>query len=87
MPRRLPTDRWRNLAVAVSPQSEQRAILEALRISTQTIVALTNRLQCEVTLLREYHTRPIADMVTGKLDVRERGGTTAGHSCGTRVNR
>ena len=27
--------------------------------------------QREVTLLREYHTRLIADVVTGKLDVRE----------------
>jgi type I restriction enzyme S subunit len=30
-----------------------------------------SRLECEITLLREYRTRLIADVVTGKLDVRE----------------
>ncbi|MBK6733134.1 MAG: hypothetical protein IPG61_03445 [bacterium] len=35
------------------------------------LLATISRLQREIDLLREYRTRLIADVVTGKLDVRE----------------
>ena len=69
--RRLPTERLRNLVVAIPPPAEQRSILDSLRISKNTIVEASNLARREVTLLREYRTRLIADVVTGKLDVRE----------------
>jgi len=69
--RRLPTDRWRNLAVAMPPEDEQATLVRFLHEATQTIVAAIDRAEHEIALLREYRTRLIADVVTGKLDVRE----------------
>ncbi|OOO03645.1 MAG: hypothetical protein USCGTAYLOR_00121 [Chromatiales bacterium USCg_Taylor] len=42
-----------------------------LHEATQTIVAAIDRAEHEIALLREYRTRLIADVVAGKLDVRE----------------
>ena len=69
--RRLPTERWRNLAIAIPPRDEQEEIIESLKISTHTTVATSDRTYREIDLLRAYRTRLIADVVTGKLDVRE----------------
>lgn len=57
--------------VALPPVSEQGNLLLAVRQETQTLLAAISRLEREVDLLREYRTRLIADVVTGKLDVRE----------------
>lgn len=49
----------------------QRFIVEAIKANTATLdrsIAVSER---EISLLREYRTRLIADIVTGKLDVRE----------------
>ena len=69
--RRLPTERWRDLAIAIPPRDEQEEIIDSLKISTHTTVATIDRTYREIVLLREYRTRLIADVVTGKLDVRE----------------
>lgn len=53
------------------PIEEQRAIASFLDKVLAEAVAKVHRLQSEVSLLREYRTRLIADVVTGKLDVRE----------------
>ena len=53
------------------PIEEQRAIASFLDKVLAEAVATVHRLQREVSLLREYRTRLIADVVTGKLDVRE----------------
>lgn len=37
---------------------------------THLLTAATDRLEREIELLREYRTRLVADVVTGKLDVR-----------------
>ena len=69
--RRLPTERWRALAVAVPSEHEQSLVVRFVDQATTKIdkgIADTRR---EVDLLREYRTRLIADVVTGKLDVRE----------------
>ncbi len=50
---------------------EQSAIVAGVRIKTDSLVhAITQALR-EIELLGEYRTRLIADVVTGKLDVRE----------------
>ena len=36
-----------------------------------TLNDCANRIRCQIELLQEYRTRLIADVVTGKLDVRE----------------
>ncbi len=41
-----------------------------LKDSTAVLEASTNSANSEIALLREYRTRLIADVVTGKLDVR-----------------
>ena len=50
---------------------EQTAIIEYLEKATADINTTTSRARQEIELLKEYRTRLIADVVTGKLDVRE----------------
>ena len=53
------------------PTPEQAAIVEYLDKATTDIDSAINRARRQIELLREYRTRLIADVVTGKLDVRE----------------
>jgi type I restriction enzyme S subunit len=53
------------------PSDEQAAIVEHLDEMTAGVAATLSRTEREVDLLREFRTRLIADVVTGKLDVRE----------------
>ena len=46
------------------------AILNAVQDRTASLNTTITRLEREITLLREYRTRLVADVVTGKLDVR-----------------
>ena len=57
--------------VCIPPYPEQAAIVSFLDRTTAALDAATTSAQRETSLLREYHTRLIADVVTGKLDVRE----------------
>ena len=50
---------------------EQRAILSRLKAEVHSIDTTIARLEREIELLREYRTRLVADLVTGKRDVRE----------------
>ena len=59
------------LLILVPPLHEQDAILTAVALETQRLVSAISGAQREINLLREYRTRLIADVVTGKLDVRE----------------
>ncbi|TFH34179.1 MAG: hypothetical protein E4G99_10035, partial [Anaerolineales bacterium] len=52
-------------------KAEQAAIVRYLDNATSNITTAIERAQNEISLLREYRTRLIADVVTGKLDVRE----------------
>ena len=55
----------------VPPVPEQAAIVSFLDRTTAALDAATTSAQRETSLLREYRTRLIADVVTGKFDVRE----------------
>jgi len=57
--------------VPVPPLPEQSAIAHFLEEAFCSIALATETAQKEIALLREYRTRLIADVVTGKLDVRE----------------
>lgn len=57
--------------VCVPPLPEQVAIVKYLDKATADVDAAIARARRHVELLREYRTRLIADVVTGKLDVRE----------------
>jgi type I restriction enzyme S subunit len=48
---------------------EQKEILNYIKSKTDTLVKLINDVQCEINLVREFQTRLIADVVTGKVDV------------------
>ena len=53
------------------PIETQRRIAEFLDSTTDGIANTVDRYRCHIDLLQEYRTRLIADVVTGKLDVRE----------------
>ncbi len=67
---RLYTDDFYDIRVPVPPVSEQSEIMETLDGELATTNTAIIRTECEIALLREYRTRLIADVVTGKLDVR-----------------
>jgi type I restriction enzyme S subunit len=68
---RLYTDRFGTIKLPVPPKSEQGAIVKQLATETQEIERAEQRVQREISLLREFRSRLISDVVTGKLDVRE----------------
>ena len=55
----------------VPPLAEQTAIAEYLDKATADIDTAIDQTQRKIELMQEYRTRLIADVVTGKLDVRE----------------
>jgi type I restriction enzyme S subunit len=56
--------------IVIPPREEQPQIIAALHDSLSEIEITSARIEREIALLREYRTRLIADIVTGKLDVR-----------------
>ena len=57
--------------IAIPPALEQQELLKHVQTKTLSLSTALKRLEREITLLHEYRTRLIADVVTGKLDVRE----------------
>jgi type I restriction enzyme, S subunit len=68
---KLTKDRLMSIAVAVAPPSEQVGIVEHFTNETAPLRVAIARIEREIELLREYLIRLVADVVTGKLDVRE----------------
>jgi type I restriction enzyme S subunit len=68
---RLYNDRLGAIHVALPPRTEQCEILEGLADELSGVNIAVSRLEREIELLSEYRTRLVADVVTGKLDVRE----------------
>jgi len=71
----------KHLAVLVPLAREQTAIADYLDDSIENITSAIERTNREIELVREYRTRLIADVVTGKLDVRE----VAAHAVATKL--
>jgi len=59
---------WR---ILLPPTNEQLDIVHRIDADCAPILTAISRLEREIDLLREYRTRLVADVVTGKLDVRE----------------
>jgi type I restriction enzyme S subunit len=68
---RLYFDQLGQIPVPFPPVNEQRAIVAFYAESTADLTAAITRLEREIELFIEYHTRLVTDVVTGKLDVRE----------------
>ena len=68
---RLYWDSFKQMPNVGLPSSEQEAIVAFIYSQTSGLNAARARLEREIELLREYRTRLVADVVTGKLDVRE----------------
>ena len=60
-----------NFPVALPPLTEQSIIVEYLDKATAAKDLAIARTRRQIDLVQEYRTRLIADVVTGKLDVRE----------------
>ena len=67
----LAVERVLNLHLPVPPKLEQKNIANHIGVATAGIDAgIANRARRQIKLVEEYRTRLIADVVTGKLDVR-----------------
>lgn len=72
----LAVERVLHLRVPVPSSEEQSVIAKRIEDRTAAIDEAIRHASDQIGLLREYHTRLIADVVTGKLDVREAGHTS-----------
>jgi len=68
---RLYPEEFLRLPIIQPPADEQRRIVERMHEETAELSVAIVRLEREIELLREYRTRLITDLVTGKFDVRE----------------
>ncbi len=68
---RLYPEQFLRIPIVGPPAPEQKAILGAVNDAASELDEATTLAQREIDLLQEYRTRLIADVVTGKLDVRE----------------
>ena len=67
----LSLDNVKNYPILLPPLDEQVAIVEFIDKATASIDTAIARARRQIQLVQEYRTRLIADVVTGKLDVRE----------------
>jgi type I restriction enzyme S subunit len=68
--KRLPMGRWRDLPIPVPPVEEQQEAVRQIAHATSDLARAIAAIRREVVLLKEFQERLIADVVTGKLDVR-----------------
>ena len=61
----------RAFPIMLPPLAEQKVILDAIKKQNQKLDTTIDHAHREIELLNEYRTRLVADVVTGKLDVRE----------------
>jgi len=66
-------ERIKNYVLLEPPVEEQQDIAAWIEVHLRTIDESLQKAKNEISLLREYRTRLIADVVTGKLDVRKAG--------------
>ena len=68
---RLYTDDFYDIRLPVPPLDEQQEIMSVMAVETAALNTAIIRTEREIALMQEYRTRLTADIVTGKLDVRE----------------
>ncbi|CAG4927368.1 restriction endonuclease subunit S [Acidithrix sp. C25] len=68
---RVPTEFLASWYIPIPPVAEQRDIVASINQELHEINDTAERLHRQIVLLSQYRTRLIADVVTGKLDIRE----------------
>ena len=68
---RIPMIDLKTVMLPVPPRDEQLAIADRVVKATAELRAAKAGIEAEIALLKEYRTRLISDVVTGKLDVRD----------------
>jgi type I restriction enzyme S subunit len=68
---RLYTDDFYDIRIPIPPLAEQERIVAEVEGESRRNELVAHGAEREISLLREYRTRLIADVVTGKLDVRD----------------
>lgn len=61
----------KRMVICLPPEEEQESISQFVDAQSAPLVAAIGRIGGEIELLKEFRTRLVADVVTGKLDVRE----------------
>ena len=64
------TGAFKNIKIPLPVKAEQERILSHIQEVTASIDQTISRAEREIELMREYRTRLISDVVTGKVDVR-----------------
>ena len=80
---KMPRADWHTIGdmlLPLPPLPEQRAIVEHLERETARIDAAIERARRQAALVEEYRTRLVADVVTGKIDVREASASLPGEA-------
>ena len=67
----LTLDSVRSFKLFVPTADEQRRIVAEAQAERERLAALARATERQIRLAREYHTRLVAEVVTGKLDVRQ----------------
>lgn len=67
---RLYTDDFYDIRLPVPPAQEQERVVDSCKTETAELDATIRAAEREIDLMREYRNRLIADVVTGKIDVR-----------------
>jgi len=67
----LNSSRYGRMSIPIPPRSVQNSIVNQIKEQTGVIDNAVTRAEREITLMQEYRARLTADIVTGKLDVRE----------------
>jgi len=67
----LSIDSFKLVLIPLPPIEEQNEIAKYIETSTQKIHRTISRIEKEITLLQEYRTALISEVITGKIDVRE----------------
>jgi len=68
---RLYPDEFLKIPIIIPPREEQQQIVDSIAVETSALNTAIARTEREIALMQEYRTRLTADVVTGKLDVRE----------------
>lgn len=66
-----PLEKIKEIDILIPPLEEQIKIVERIDYLIEAIKNLSDKFSSEISLLQEYRTRLISDVVTGKIDVRD----------------